>query len=204
MSNAMQSKIGQRMEQKSNDELTAIWIKNDRSELSEDAFVVIKNILTSRGVQLPAQEMWPRPKPIPMPESAAVKEKPKYTWFYVGAVFIALGCGSLSGLTIWAPATRCAIIAIALAYCLILPRYLKLSVALGITFFLEIIVFLGVITVTKFIKASVNANLALVALALNFAARVFYVAVGIMFGGITFHGIALGLRKVKKKRTANN
>jgi hypothetical protein len=47
--------IYQNMQLKDSDELLGIWIKNDRSEWSDEAFLVIHNILLERLGSVPQQ-----------------------------------------------------------------------------------------------------------------------------------------------------
>jgi hypothetical protein len=52
---ALYQKIYERMSQMETDELSAIWIKNDRGEWSDITFEVIKEILRERSVAPPTQ-----------------------------------------------------------------------------------------------------------------------------------------------------
>lgn len=49
--------IKTRMEQKSNEELLEVWIKNDREEWSDDAFEAIREVLAERKVTIPVQKV---------------------------------------------------------------------------------------------------------------------------------------------------
>lgn len=49
----MVDQIKERMQQKSDDELLAVWTKKDKTEWSEDAFEAVRQILTDRNVKLP-------------------------------------------------------------------------------------------------------------------------------------------------------
>ena len=64
MSTKMIDEIKARMGQKANEELLAIWGKNDRKEWSDDAFEVIRQVLTERKVTIPEQPApFVEPKP---------------------------------------------------------------------------------------------------------------------------------------------
>jgi len=132
------------------------------------------------------------------------KPRPNYKWFYVGVVVTAVfGSGSL-GLTSLAPAIRWAVIAVALTYCLTLPRFLKLPITFGVTVLLAVLGLVGSTAFSSFMKASGNTSMGSLGLAIGLAAGMFYVATLLMWIGIIFYGVALGLRKLTTKTSGNS
>ena len=84
--------IKTRMEQKTNEELAAIWIKNDRKEWSDDAFEAIRQVLTERRVTIPAQT-------VPKEEVRTPEAKGPVGWRFarfVAALFFLFLCGGAS------------------------------------------------------------------------------------------------------------
>ncbi len=77
----MIAEIKKHMEQKTTDELLSIWIKNDREELSNDAFEAVKLILLERGENLPQQVE---------KTSTAIKPKAPLLWRLLRIGFIVL------------------------------------------------------------------------------------------------------------------
>jgi hypothetical protein len=55
MNSSLRSQIYSRMNLKETDELISIWQANNRTEWSEEAFEIIKEILIERGEQVPEQ-----------------------------------------------------------------------------------------------------------------------------------------------------
>lgn len=48
--------IKKHMQEKSDEELLAIWTKNDRAAWSDDAFEAVRQVLMERNVVIPAQQ----------------------------------------------------------------------------------------------------------------------------------------------------
>lgn len=51
----MITKLYENMRQKTTEELLQIWVENDRTEWSDEAYAAIRQVLTERNVSLPAQ-----------------------------------------------------------------------------------------------------------------------------------------------------
>lgn len=63
-------KLRQRFQGKSSEELTAIWVENDRTQWADETFAAIKRILTERNEPIPEQRAAPKP-----PEEPAWRRK---------------------------------------------------------------------------------------------------------------------------------
>lgn len=55
MASKVVDEIKKRLEERSSEELIAIWTKNDKSEWSDDAFEAVHQILTERKIAIPQQ-----------------------------------------------------------------------------------------------------------------------------------------------------
>jgi hypothetical protein len=63
MDKVLADQIGRNMQQKTTEELLAIWSDNDREQWSDAAFDVIRETLTERGVEIPEQRVFALPTP---------------------------------------------------------------------------------------------------------------------------------------------
>jgi hypothetical protein len=87
MNNKETARIKENLGKKTSDELLDIWTKNDRSEWSDETFVAIINLLTSRNVRIPEQEVY-NPFRSNEKKLAAEKEMNKGLVFIVSALFV--------------------------------------------------------------------------------------------------------------------
>ena len=74
-------RIKESLREKTSDELLDIWIKNDRSEWTDEAFIAVRDLLSSRNVPVPKQKVYNHHRAIEKLE-AAEKVKNK-GWLFV-------------------------------------------------------------------------------------------------------------------------
>jgi hypothetical protein len=81
MNNKETTRIKESLQENTSDELLDIWTKNDRSEWTDGAFIAIRDLLSSRNVPVPKQEVYHPERSIE--KRQAVEKSRHKEWVYV-------------------------------------------------------------------------------------------------------------------------
>lgn len=126
--------------------------------------------------------------------------KPDYTWFYVGVLLTALLGSNSLGMQDMPYEVKWLVIAIAAAYSIVLPRVMKLGLAIGITVLLAVAGLLATIAMRSFSQAKgIDPNTQLFTRSVAYGALLFKTATLLMWIGVIFHGIS---KFIKKRRVS--